>query len=786
MDQPVAPPWLEHLSEEFQERYAFRRLLGAGVTSCVYLARQASLDRDVVVKLLRTEYEAESDVAERFRREAAVLAGLHHDRVVTLLDFGTDGDVLYMVYPDVGGRSLEVWSQARVPVDPREAIPILADILEGLAVIHGEDIVHRDLKPANTLVNDQGRVVLIDFGLAKDRAGHRTLTATGHIVGTPNYMAPGQVLGEPTSPGDDLYAVGVMAYELLVGRNPFTAGDLTRTLQNHLTLRPDSPARVRPEVPVDLAEWVMDLLEKSEADRIPSADEARERLIGLEGVRTLPGVWIPQRGDDGPSRTQLMRRWQAERAAAPVPRSGRGLGVAIGIFLVATLVGVMWPERDVGPGPVVASPAATEAGAAKGPELPAGLVEAVEEELVGLFERRVDGKGQVTQDADAPRSISNDPAKWGEVFPRLHALGRFHDWLAAGGRPEELGQVDLDGMERVDGVFRDLGFLPPFLPYRKVRPSAGPVAHRTPRLVGGARLPDELLAQAWPGWAGAFRLAVAEAESRRVERERTLVQAIAAAEWERLPVRFEPYLGVEALVRPAARRNHRQLSRMFAYYDTTMAARQDYVRWMDPDQAHVRALLWSAARAVREQPELADQLALVSIDWLDQFRALLRGPLAHGPPRFALGFLPDGPRGAHLEASFLSISDLGGDFPSLRRQEAAAWERALVPTGSGVWANRRLVEAMRRGADAHHKGEDVAGWERHCRRSLALLPRLDDELRQQAVGSLLWAVQAWSLEIRGELRAELAAALDRIGDELVAGAPSYAATLRDLRAALAP
>jgi len=283
----VATALQDQLQHALGERYALDRELAPGGMSRLFLATEPALERKVVVKLLPPDFESEVS-AERFRREMLVTARLQHPHILPVLDAGARDGLLFYVMPYVSGESLRArLERGRLSVP--EATRILRELADALACAHEVGVVHRDVKPENVLFQ-HGHAVLADFGVARvleqARAGDR-LTGTGLGLGTLGYMAPEQLGGEPTIDARaDLYALGVVAYEMLTGSPPFAGVTPMRLVAMHLTERPRSIAELRREVPPALVELVAKLLEKEPAARPPSAADV---------VRELDAVDVPPR-----------------------------------------------------------------------------------------------------------------------------------------------------------------------------------------------------------------------------------------------------------------------------------------------------------------------------------------------------------------------------------------------------------------------------------------------------------------------------------------------------------
>ena len=274
------PELLERLQRALSDRYRIERELGAGGMATVYLAQDLKHHRHVAVKVLHPELSA-SLGAERFLREIALAAGLTHPHILPVHDSGAADGILFYVMPYVDGPSLRqrLASEGELPV--ADAVRILREVADAMSLAHRRGIVHRDLKPENILLSGEHAVVA-DFGIAK--ALHLSgetgrLTATGMAIGTPAYMAPEQAAADAqTDHRADLYALGVLGYELLTGAPPFVGGSPQATVLAHLTRTPEPVDAVRPGVPPRLALAVMRCLEKRPADRWQSADDFRREL----------------------------------------------------------------------------------------------------------------------------------------------------------------------------------------------------------------------------------------------------------------------------------------------------------------------------------------------------------------------------------------------------------------------------------------------------------------------------------------------------------------------------
>ncbi len=272
----------ERLSAALSGRYTISNEIGHGGMATVYLAHDIKHGREVAIKLLRPEL-AQAVGAERFLREVNIAATLQSPHVLPLLESGEVDGLLYYVMPFVRGQSLRGVLAERGTLPPNEAMRLLRDVVDGLAHAHRNGVVHRDVKPDNVMVAERHAVVM-DFGVAKamgDSVSKHSLTSIGFSLGTPAYMAPEQAAADPNVDARaDIYAVGVMAYELLSGAPPFTGAPQT-VLAAHISTAPE-PLQVRaPNVPPAIARLVMRCLEKEPAKRFQSADELLQEIESL-------------------------------------------------------------------------------------------------------------------------------------------------------------------------------------------------------------------------------------------------------------------------------------------------------------------------------------------------------------------------------------------------------------------------------------------------------------------------------------------------------------------------
>jgi len=268
-------------------RYHIVERIASGGMGEVFRAYDTVLAREVAIKVLHRSLSGDPGFVDRFRREARAAAGLSHPNIVAVHDWGAVDGVYFMVMEYVRGRSLRDVLNAEGLLAPSQAADVLMQVLAALEHAHRQGIVHRDVKPENVMVTREGIVKVADFGLARAYADSR-VTQAGTVSGTVQYLAPEQLQGEPADPRTDLYAVGVLAFELLTGRVPFTGETSMAIAYKHVRDRVPRPSAVNPAVPKGLDGWVSSMTEKARELRPESAVEARRDLAAE--ARELPAA----------------------------------------------------------------------------------------------------------------------------------------------------------------------------------------------------------------------------------------------------------------------------------------------------------------------------------------------------------------------------------------------------------------------------------------------------------------------------------------------------------------
>jgi eukaryotic-like serine/threonine-protein kinase len=281
-------------------KYRLDSYLSSGGMGVVFRATHVMLAKPVAVKLINADLVTSADMVRRFQREARAATSLNHPSIVSVYDLGqTDDGTLYIVMELVDGHSLKDEIRQHGRIDPPRIAYLLRQVASALAVAHRHHIIHRDLKPQNVMLTRDGNgheiAKLLDFGIAKTFDDAQTqLTAAGFVLGTPHYMSPEQAMGKEVDARSDIYSLGVVMYEMLIGEVPFTAPSTSGILVKHMTEMPAPPSRRRPDilVPAHLETIALRCLEKEPDRRYQTADEF---AVALD-AESHPAIPPPGRG----------------------------------------------------------------------------------------------------------------------------------------------------------------------------------------------------------------------------------------------------------------------------------------------------------------------------------------------------------------------------------------------------------------------------------------------------------------------------------------------------------
>lgn len=259
------------------DRYRIIDTIGGGGMANVYLARDTILHRDVAIKVLRMEYANDEEFIERFRREAQSTISLSHPNIVNIYDVGEEEDIYYLVMEYVKGMTLKKYIQKYAPIPIERAVDIMQQIIAAIRHAHENDIVHRDIKPQNILVDEGGKIKVTDFGIAMALTG-TTLTQTNSVLGSVHYLSPEQARGGMANKKSDIYSMGIVFFEMLTGRLPFSGESAVSIALKHLQSNTPSVKRWNPDVPQSIENVVLKATAKDPFHRYEDVREMEEDL----------------------------------------------------------------------------------------------------------------------------------------------------------------------------------------------------------------------------------------------------------------------------------------------------------------------------------------------------------------------------------------------------------------------------------------------------------------------------------------------------------------------------
>lgn len=329
MESALADPLVGRLLDG---RYHVRSRIAHGGMAIVYLALDTRLDRMVALKVMHAELARDGDFVNRFIGEAKSVARLSHPNIVQVFDQGSDGQYLYLAMEFVPGRTLRSLLNERGWLPPADALDIMVPVLAGLGAAHQAGIMHRDIKPENVLLMPDGRVKVVDFGLARAQAASGQ-TRTGLLIGTVAYLAPEQVTGAPTDTRTDVYSAGVMLFELLTGQQPHTGDTPMAVAYQHVNADVPLPSSLVPGMPESIDRLVAAATSRDPRNRPPDADAFRQAARAVRGENPTGPMPVPwgnrQPAADGGS-TALLSGGTAPRGSHTMMVSGYGDGYSGG------------------------------------------------------------------------------------------------------------------------------------------------------------------------------------------------------------------------------------------------------------------------------------------------------------------------------------------------------------------------------------------------------------------------------------------------------------------------
>ncbi len=313
----------------------------------VRAGRDLRLERDVAIKLLSPEVAARPKTRDRFEAEARAAARLSHSNIVLVYDSGEHEGVPFLVMERLPGRTLAD-ELTHGPLAPERVRTLGVQVLAALGAAHAAGIVHRDVKPGNVLLTPDGTVKVADFGIAKSVDGV-DLTTTGMLLGTPAYLSPEQLAGEPATPASDIYAVGVMLYEALTGTKPYTGASALALARAVEAGRPTPLQSLRPDAPPDLVAPIERAMDKDPARRFATADEMAAALTATSPAMTVSDAVtepIASTQAFGSTTRLAARRERTVRLRALVDGQRLHLALFVGIFLVAVVLALVLTGND--------------------------------------------------------------------------------------------------------------------------------------------------------------------------------------------------------------------------------------------------------------------------------------------------------------------------------------------------------------------------------------------------------------------------------------------------------
>ena len=337
----------------YNGRYELRSQVARGGTAQVYLARDLLLDRPVALKVLDPQLSTDHAFVERFRREAQAAANLSHPNIVPVFDWGESDRTYFIVMEYVDGEPLSSIIRTQAPIPPEQAASIASDIAKALTYAHRHGVVHRDVKPGNVLITSDGQVKVTDFGIARAIGADEQVTQTGLVMGTATYFSPEQAQGLGVDGRSDLYALGVVLYEMVTGRPPFTGDTPVSIAYQHVREVPPTPRSLNPSVPPPLEAIILQAMAKLPAERYATAEDMRadlDRFVRHQTVLARPpsefaGVLGAGAATTAISSTQIN---QAIRKA-PRRRTTTPYWVAAAVVLLAGLAAaVVFGGRSLG------------------------------------------------------------------------------------------------------------------------------------------------------------------------------------------------------------------------------------------------------------------------------------------------------------------------------------------------------------------------------------------------------------------------------------------------------
>src|SRR5271157_3535463 len=271
----------------FSERYELNHLIARGGMAEVYRAQDRLLERPVALKVLFPELSVDRSFVDRFRREARAAANLSHPNIVPVFDWGEDSGTYFIVMEFVDGRPLSSILRTAGPLHPDRAAEITADVAGALSYAHRHGVVHRDVKPGNVLITEEGIIKVTDFGIARAVNTEESLTQTGAVMGTATYFSPEQAEGLGVDSRSDIYSLGVVLFEMVVGRPPFLGDSPVAVASKHVRDHPPAPRELNPQIPPTFEAIILKAMAKDPDHRYATAEDLRADLLRFSEGRSV-------------------------------------------------------------------------------------------------------------------------------------------------------------------------------------------------------------------------------------------------------------------------------------------------------------------------------------------------------------------------------------------------------------------------------------------------------------------------------------------------------------------